>query len=101
VSTNDQWIGVEDVAAEMKYTARQAWEFIRSIGLTTVNARSMHLVRFTRGEFEEARDRAKAPIAPRHRVAPTGPSPEAKPPAKAKGKSEAAIAAKLARLRGT
>jgi hypothetical protein len=66
----DEWIGVDEVAAEMRYTQRQAWEFIRSIGVASVNARKMNLIRFTRAEFNEARERAKAPIAPRSRVAP-------------------------------
>jgi hypothetical protein len=93
--SGNEWIGVEDVAAEMRYTERQAWEFIRSIGLTTVNARKMHLVRFTRAEFDEARERAKAPIAPRHRAAPAGAPVEAKSPAKSRKESAAAILAKL------
>jgi hypothetical protein len=58
----DEWIGVDEVAAEMRYTQRQAWEYIRSIGLASANTRNMNLARFTRAEFNEARERAKAPI---------------------------------------
>lgn len=92
----DQWIGVKEVAAEMSYSIREAWEFIRSIGLASVNSRKMQLVRFTRAEFEEARERAKAPLPARSKMA-TQASHAA--PKKARPVTTAAsVAAKLKRL---
>ena len=64
----EEWIGVEDVAAEMKFTQRQAWEYVRRIGLASANGVTMKLARFTRADFEAARERAMRPLAPRARA---------------------------------
>jgi hypothetical protein len=95
----DEWIGIDQVAAEMKYSRRQAWEFVRSIGLVVVNVRSMGLVRFTRADFNDARERAKAPLPPRVRTGAV-PSAAAASPRKAASPSAASIASKRAKLRG-
>jgi hypothetical protein len=92
----DEWIGVAEVAAEMKYTQKQAWEYVRKIGLVVANSWTMSLVRFTRAEFAEARRRGMAPLAPRAKSGAVAASSETPRKAAAPVKS---AAAKLAKLR--
>jgi hypothetical protein len=96
----DEWIGVDEVAAEMRYTPKQAWEFLRSIGVLTCNPRHLKLARFTRAEFNEARERAKSPIAPRHKTGLLAGATAA--PARSKPTPDSAItaAAIRAKIRG-
>lgn len=60
-----EWIGVNEIADEMKYTRRQTWEYLRKIGIFAANATTMRLARFTRAEFDEARERAKSTLPPK------------------------------------
>lgn len=99
-TAKEEWIGVAEVAAEMNYAPREAWEYVRRIGLVATNTRRMRLARFTRAEFEDARERAKKPIAPRARTGALA-SAGAESQAKSKpGNKAAEIAALRAKLRG-
>jgi hypothetical protein len=96
----DEWIGVAEVAEEMHYTNKVAWKIIRSIGLVGVNTRKMHLVRFTRVEFDAAIERAKAPLPPRARTGALASALAGTTTTKNPGTmSAAAIAAARAKLR--
>ena len=97
---NDVWIGVAEVAEEMHYTHKEAWAFIRKIGLVGLNTGKMKLARFTRAEFEEAIERSKRPLAP---IAKTGVLASANRKVATTKKTDvdhaAIIAAKIAEIR--
>jgi hypothetical protein len=59
----DEWIDVEIVAAEMGLTDRQAWEWVKRLGVPCVGpARNvMRKSRFTRADWNEAIERSKGP----------------------------------------
>ena len=91
-----EWIGVDVVAAEMGYTQRQAWEYVRRIGLLATNHSTMALARFTRADFEAARQRSLTALPRRtySRVVATTPAT-----AKARSSTGQTAAEALARLR--
>jgi hypothetical protein len=64
----DEWIGVADVADELHLTQRHAWELVKKLGVPCVGPVRdvMRLARFSRADWETARDRSKAPPTPRH-----------------------------------
>lgn len=63
----DEWIGVAEVAIELAITPRQAWELIKKLGVPCIGPVRdvMRMARFSRADWEEARDRSKAPPTPR------------------------------------
>jgi hypothetical protein len=71
MSTADEWIGVTDVAAELKLTDRGAWELIRRLGVPRLEPHRsvMATARFRRADWEAARDAATKPPEPRARAA--------------------------------
>lgn len=80
-TTADEWIGVAEVAAEMKLTERRAWELIRRLCVPRIEgARSdMAGARFRRSDWEKCRDGAVKPPEPRARAGRLAPAP---PPAR-------------------
>jgi hypothetical protein len=85
MSTADvEWIGVSHVAAELGLTDREAWELVKRLGVDCLGPTRdcMRKARFTRADWERARDDSKRPPTPRAsarapkkapRVAPAGP----------------------------
>jgi hypothetical protein len=74
----DEWIGVAEVAVELKLTERSAWELIRRLGVPRLEPGRaiMGLARFRRSDWEAARDAAVRPPEPRSRqVRPAAPAP--------------------------
>lgn len=84
-----QWIGTAEVAEEMGWGLRQAYEFVRQIGVPCVGC-GIEGVRFARPEYEAARDAASAPLPSRKPYGRQGeaeaapvPAPRVKYPPKA------------------
>lgn len=92
--TTTEWIGVEQVAAELSLTQREAWELVRRIGVPLLESGRgrMTRVRFRRADWEDRRDAACKPPEPRRGITP---SPATKPAAKLKPQSKEDILAKL------
>ena len=60
--TNDTtWIGVKEIAAEMNWTDRQAYEEVRRLGVPCRGRGRMGL-RFRQTDYEQRRDAALAPL---------------------------------------
>jgi hypothetical protein len=87
--TNDTtWIGVKEIAAEMNWTDRQAYEEVRRLGVPCRGRGRMGL-RFRRADYEQRRDAALAPLEARKpysrptppEAAVGSPKPAAKPSA--------------------
>jgi hypothetical protein len=70
VSTNDEWIGVTEVATELKLTDRAAWELIRRLAVPRLEPGRaiMSAARFRRSDWEAARDASVKPPEPRERI---------------------------------
>lgn len=62
-----EWIGVSQVAAELGLTDREAWELVKRLGVPCVGPTRdcMRKARFTRADWEQARDASKRPPTPR------------------------------------
>jgi hypothetical protein len=78
----DDWIGVEDVAAELRVSPRIAWELVRRLEVPVIDPghARMQTVRFRRADWMAARDGAMKPVPTRaSRVRPSGKAPAAKP----------------------
>jgi hypothetical protein len=106
----DEWIGVAEVAAELKLSERAAWELVRrlAVPMLEVGRAVLSTARFRRSDWEAARDRALQPPAPRSKSAAGAAAGEASGAAVASAAPRPArvkrsgpdVAKKLARLRG-
>jgi hypothetical protein len=98
MATKDEWIGVAEVAAELKLSERAAWELVRRVKVPMLESGGavMSRARFRRSDWEAARDASLKPAPARaSKAAAQPPAPPTVKPTPA-----AAVAAKLARLRG-
>ena len=61
------WIGVAEVAAEMNFSSRQAWELVKRLGVPMIAGagRRMDGARFLREKWQALRDAAQRPAEPR------------------------------------
>lgn len=73
----DEWIGVAEVADELRMTHRAAWELIRRLGVPRLEPGRavMASARFRRSDWEAARDASVKPPEPRARVAAAASTP--------------------------
>ena len=62
-----EWLSVQDVAAELRLTDRQAWELVKRLSIPCVGPvrDCMRLARFRRADWVAARDGSLAPPTPR------------------------------------
>jgi hypothetical protein len=78
------WIGVTEVAKEMGWSERQAYEEIRALGVPC-RGRGLRGLRFRRSDYVERRDASLAPLDPRKAYSRPGiaegtaPKPDAAP----------------------
>jgi hypothetical protein len=71
--TRDEWIGVAEVAAEMKLPERVCWELLRRLRVPMLpGLNTMARARFKRADWAEALERSKAPAPERAISAPAG-----------------------------
>jgi hypothetical protein len=96
MTPDDPWIGVAEVAAELRYTEAEAWRLIRRIGVPMLepDRARMKAARFRRSAWEARRDARTGPPAPRYREARyAAVAPTTRP-------TTSGAASKLAKLRG-